>query len=171
MRADTRNQNQDWSIGQLLKKPDLSETEKNLAFRGQTTALGIVAPVFLLAQMISVTIAMLTFWGGGAEPIMLIWASVVAISTGFLSVGYRFLRRETRNAHQRAQYDDAASMSVLALGIIWGALPVIVSPYPDPLGLRSLGTILARPIFFGGFMPGYFLENCRLVTSSRIRAR
>ncbi len=142
----------DWSLTQLLSKPDMNEAEERLAKSEQLAALATIAPLFLFAQLITSGVVMLSFWGEGTQSLLSLWGTVVALATGLLMFGYRYLRKWPDTRPFTDEHNEALATAVLALGIVWGALPVVLTPFTDPMGHRTLGVILAGTIFVGGFM-------------------
>lgn len=142
----------DWSLAQFLRKPDLNAAEERLATTEQLAAIATIAPLFLMAQLITGGVVMLSFWGDGTGSLLSLWGVVLACASALLAVGYRVLRKWPETRPFTDENSEALATAVLALAVIWGALPVMLTPFTDPMGHRTLGVILAGTIFVGGFM-------------------
>ena len=152
MATDNLAIGKDWSLSQLLTKPDMNDGEQRLAVTEQLASLATIAPLFLFAQLITGGVVILSFWGEGTQSLLSLWVTVLSLATGLLMFGYRYLRNWPDTRPFTEEHHEALATAVLALGIIWGALPVVLTPFTDPMGHRTLGVILAGTIFVGGFM-------------------
>jgi diguanylate cyclase (GGDEF)-like protein len=142
----------DWSVAQLLRKPELTPAEWARARAEQVAAIATLAPLFLMTQLLTAGAMMLSFWTQGAESLLSTWAAVLSIASGLLALGYRLVQRHADSRPLTEQHLEASATAMLSLGVIWGALPVLLTPYVDPVGQRTLGVILSGMIFVGGFM-------------------
>ncbi len=152
MGKDKLAKGKDWSLATLLRKPDLTAAEMERARREQIGSVATLAPLFLMAQLLTGVVVLLSFWDTKARDLLSMWSAALLFGSIGLTVGYRFLQNWPELKPFTDEHLEAAATAVLALAILWGALPVMLTAHTDPVAQRTLGVILSGTIFVGGFM-------------------
>lgn len=136
--------------GTLVSQPDIDEQEMRRIRAAQINSVTRLTPVTMSINVANAALILFTFWDNDARPQLLAWMAMVVFAAGAAVQSWLRMRFEPR-LEASARAIRRMTLHALLLGLIWGAMPVMVFVTADPGDQLIVACVAAGMISGGAF--------------------
>ncbi|NEW87929.1 response regulator [Rhodopseudomonas sp. WA056] len=134
--------------GTLLPHTDIDEHEMRRIRAAQIDSVTRLTPVTMSVNLANASLILFTFWGSEARPQLLAWMAMIVFVAASAVRAWLRTRSEPR-LEASARAIRRMTLHALLLGLIWGAMPVMVFVTAEP-GDQLIAACVAAGMISGG---------------------
>jgi len=137
--------------GTLIAQTDVDESEMRRIRAAQIGSVTRLTPVTMAINVANAALILVTFWGNDALPSLFAWAgTIVLVAT--LAVRSWLKSRANPRSEASAGAIRRMTLHALLLGLVWGAMPILVFASADSGDQLIVACVVAGMISGGAFM-------------------
>lgn len=138
----------------LMQPVDVPPEIADVVRQRQMSAVGKLAGLIVLGNLISLWAVLQSFWVSGANDLLTIWAVLIGALTVFAAGKFIQTQLHAERGVTSQRSIDFVSRFALVLGVVWGLAPLMIIPFAKPMEQMALGIILVGLMFSGAFLLG-----------------
>ncbi|RED24196.1 Hpt sensor hybrid histidine kinase [Rhodopseudomonas thermotolerans] len=136
--------------GTLVQQTDIDEHEMRRIRAAQVDSVTRLTPVTMSINVANASLILFTFWGSEARPQLLAWMAMIVFAAAMAVRSWLQTRHEPR-MEASAHAIRRMTLHALLLGLIWGAMPVMVFITAEPGDQLIVACVAAGMISGGAF--------------------
>ncbi|MEO0982362.1 MAG: EAL domain-containing protein [Pseudomonadota bacterium] len=139
----------------VFSEPEVTEEQAANVRAKQFALAAFLTPIVLMASLVNSAVIVMSYWGEASNHFLVFWSFSHCFICGLfflMSVREKATVMEGVTEAISDAHLERFSRGAMALGILWGVVPVIVVPYTDPMGQMTLGTIMSGMLFASAFI-------------------
>ncbi|ABD08915.1 Hpt sensor hybrid histidine kinase [Rhodopseudomonas palustris HaA2] len=133
-----------------LTPANVDEREMRLIRAAQIHSVSRLVPVTMSINMINATLVLVAFWDNNSRFFLLAWFGSIGIAA---ALAMRSWLKTRHNPPREASANAIRRMSAqaLMLGLIWGAMPIVLFPNAEPTDQLIIGCLVTGMMSGGAF--------------------